>query len=245
MSDSAHRRSFSPTRWSLVASAGAEQDALRRREALQTLCQGYWYPLYAALRQMGCASGEAEDVLQEFFAMLIERSVIAAADPARGRFRAFLLAALRHFLANQRDKARAQKRGGGMQIISLDIAGAEDRYRQEPTHDLTAERLFDRRWAVQLLDRALGQLQEQYARDEKSALFEALKPMLTAADEPGESYARIAALMGMTPDAVKTAAHRLRRRYRDVLRAAIAETVADDAEIDQEIRYLFGALKST
>ncbi len=229
---------FATTHWSLVVAAQGASPAAR--EALAELCRLYWYPLYAYVRRRGHSDDEAQDLTQEFFARLLERNDLARLDPARGRFRAFLLAACRHFLANQRDHAHALKRGGGLRPLSLDLADSERRYASEPSHEQTPERLFERRWALTLLDCVLQRLRQHYETAGQLLLFERLKGSLTGAAT--DTYAESAAVLGMTEGAVKVAAHRLRQRYRDLLREEIARTVADPGEVDDEIRELFGAL---
>ncbi len=231
-------RVFATTRWSLVVAARGDSSAARA--ALAELCRLYWYPLYAFVRRRGHAHDEAQDLTQEFFTRLLERDDLAAVDPARGRFRAFLLAACRHFLSNEHDRATALKRGGGRQLLSLDFGDADRRYAAEPGHEQTPERLFERRWALTLLDRVVQRLREHYETAGQLPLFEALKGSLTGA--AGDSHAEAAAALGMTPGAVKVAAHRLRQRYRDLLRDEIAQTVEDPAAVDDEIRALFSAL---
>jgi len=229
---------FATTHWSLVVAArGASPVA---REALAELCRLYWYPLYAYVRRRGHSADEAQDLTQEFFARLLERDDLAGLDPARGRFRAFLLAACRHFLANQNDRAQALKRGGGLRPRSLDLADADRRYAAEPSHEQTPERLFERRWALTLLDRVLQRLRQHYETAGQLVLFERLKGSL--AGETDVPHAESAAALNMTEGAVKVAAHRLRQRYRDLLRDEIARTVAEPAEVDDEVRALFAAL---
>jgi RNA polymerase sigma-70 factor (ECF subfamily) len=239
-SDAGSSGRFATTHWSLIARA---QDAAapEARAALSSLCQLYWYPLYAFIRRRGAAVAEAQDLTQEFFARLLEKDFLANVEPGKGRFRSFLLAACKHFLANERDRARAQKRGGGRAPVSLDLHNAEDRYLLEPAHDLTAEKLFERRWALTLLDQVLARLRAEYEQAGKSALFEGLKNSL-AAGEAATPYAKLAGQLNMSEGAVKVAAHRLRRRYRQLLREEIARTVPDPANVDEEIRDLFQAL---
>ena len=237
-------RQFATTRWTLVAAAGRSATP-EARKALSELCRLYWYPLYAFVRRRGCDADEALDLTQGFFTRLIEKNDLADADPNRGRFRSWLLASVKHFLANQWDRATAQKRGGGRAVYSIDIDpdDAERRYRHEPAHALTPERVFDRRWALTLLEQALGELEAQCGREGKAALFEALRPTLTA-DSLADAapYRAVADRLGMSEGAVKVAAHRLRRDYRDVLRRNIAETVSTPQDVDDEIRDLFAAL---
>jgi RNA polymerase sigma factor (sigma-70 family) len=230
---------FATTRWSLVVAAGATGGSPEAREALETLCGACWFPLYAFARRTGAAREEAEDLVQGFFALLLEKGWLRQADRERGRFRTFLLAAFRHHAAHERDRGRAQKRGGGARLLSLDFAAGETRYLSEPAVDETPERLYERRWALALLDRALEGLRASYAGD-RAAVFEALRPHLTGGEPP--SLAETGAAIGLSEGATKVALHRLRRRYRDVLRATIAETVADPGEVDDEIHHLLAAL---
>jgi RNA polymerase sigma-70 factor (ECF subfamily) len=232
-------RSFATTHWSLVQQAGAGS-APASRQALATLCEAYWYPLYAYVRRRGVRADEAADLTQAFFARLLEKRDLKMADPQRGRFRSFLLAAMNHFLANHWRAMRAQKRGGGKAPIPLDAREGEDRYRLEPAHDLTAERIFQRRWALTLIEQALDDLRDRFAADGKARQFEALKPCLTG--DGGESYGAIGQSLGMNEGAVRVAVYRLRKRYRDALRDRIAQTVADPADVDQEMRELLASL---
>jgi RNA polymerase sigma-70 factor (ECF subfamily) len=233
--------SFAATRWTLVLAAGEGADQ-RHADALEELCQAYWQPIYAYIRHCGQPRSEAEDLTQGFFARLIEHSDLSAADPSRGRFRAFLMACLRNFMANQHDREIAAKRGGRVHITRLEFGNADQRYQREPAHDLTPDKLFERRWAMTVLDRVMTQLREYYSDAGKLPLFEALKPLLTKDDGEKNSCADIAAHLGTTSNAVKTAAYRLRTLYRQTLRAQIAETVATEEEIDQEIRHLLAVL---
>ncbi|MCK6478732.1 MAG: sigma-70 family RNA polymerase sigma factor [Planctomycetes bacterium] len=229
---------FRTTRWSLVVAAGAAEGT-EGRAALETLCRDCWFPLYAFARRGGAAPADAADLVQGFFADLLEREGIAAADPARGRFRTFLLAAFRHFASKERERARALKRGGGA-VLPLDFSDGESRYLAEPADDRTPERIYERRWALALLDRVLADLRADYA-GERAVLFETLGPWLAAAGDP-PSHAEAAARLGLSEGAVRVALHRLRRRYRDLLRGAIAETVGSPEEVDDEIRHLLEAL---
>ncbi len=231
---------FVTTHWSLVVSAG-RNDTPHARDALEKLCRSYWFPIYAFVRRQGHGPHDAQDLTQEFFARLLEKQQLAAADPARGRFRSFLLASLKHFLANEWDKTRAQKRGGGKILIPVDVATAETSCGLEPADQATAEKIFERRWALTLLDQVLRRLRAEYVRDGKENLFEQLKPTLTEASRT-VAYVEIATRLGTTEGAVKVAVHRLRQRYREVLRAEIADTVANPGEVEDEIRNLFAAL---
>ncbi len=231
---------FTTTHWSLVLAAAGGKDA-RGGEALDRLCQVYWYPLYAFVRRQGHAPHDAQDLTQEFFLRLLDKDFLADIDRSKGRFRSFLLAALKHFLSKQWARGKALKRGGGRTLLPLDTLSAEDRYRREPQDNATPERLFERRWALALLDQVLSRLSKEYDSARKRAVFEQLQGCLTG-DRDLLPYAELAARLGMTEGAVKVAVHRLRQRYRSVLRQEIAETVADPAEIDDEIRQLFAVL---
>lgn len=231
---------FAHTNWSVVVAATGN-DTTHARSALEKLCQAYWPPIYAFVRRQGHSPHDAQDLTQEFFARLLEKNYLAAVDRSKGRFRSFLLAALKHFLANEWDKARAQKRGGGKIPIPIEVATAESSCGFEPADNLTAEKIFDRRWALTLLEQVLKRLRQEYTRDGKEKLFNQLKPTLTE-NSRTVGYAQIAERLGSTEGAIKVAVHRLRQRYRELLRAAIAETVATDAEVEDELRNLFAAL---
>ncbi len=220
-----------------MAAGGASS---RAGEAMGELCGMYWYPLYAYLRRRGYETHEAEDLTQEFFARLLAQHFPAGVDRRKGTFRSFLLGALKHFLADQRDRDRAQKRGGGRTILSLDRLDAEARYRQEPARDLTPEKMFEKQWALSILEQVLSRLQAELVAEGKAALFEALKDVLTGAGT--SNYAAIGTRLGISEGAVKVAAHRLRRRYRALLRQEIVQTVAGPEEVEDEIRYLLTCL---
>jgi RNA polymerase sigma factor (sigma-70 family) len=227
---------FLTTHWSVVLAAGQTQDA-QAREALSTLCQTYWYPLYAYVRRQGQSPDDAQDLTQEFFARLLARNYLGEVRREKGRFRSFLLAALRHFLANEWDRRRRQKRGGGQPPVSLNLEGAETRYRLEPADPLTPERIFERRWALTLLEKVLQRLAQDYAAAGKQALFAQLESCLTG-ERGGLSYAELATRLKMNEGAIKVAVHRLRHRYRALLRSEIAQTVATPGEVEEEIRHL-------
>jgi RNA polymerase sigma-70 factor (ECF subfamily) len=231
---------FATTHWSLVAAAG-HQALPQARDALAALCTAYWYPLYCFVLRQGHDAPAAQDLTQEFFARLLEKDYLQAAERGRGKFRTFLLTCLRHFLANEHDRARAQKRGGGHSLLTLDFAAAEARVTGELCHDLTPERLFERRWALTLLEQVLGRLREEFTSAGNAVQFDALKSYLTA-DSPAASYAAVAERLGMSEGAVKVSVHRLRKRYRELLREEIGRTVDDPVQIDAEIRDLFAAL---
>jgi RNA polymerase sigma-70 factor (ECF subfamily) len=248
MTESEHRlpgqdggASFRTTHWSVVLAAG-RADSTTAREALERLCRAYWYPLYAYVRRRGCSPEDAEDLTQAFFARLLQKRWPDAADRGRGRFRSFLLGALKHFLANEWDKAHAQKRGGRVQVVSLDAPSGEERLRQEPeAREASPDREFDRRWALALLDTVLARLAREYAAAGKTRLFERLKVSL-GADRQSLDYPVLARELALSEGAARVAVHRLRQRYRALLRDEIAQTVASPAEVEDELRQLFAAL---
>jgi RNA polymerase sigma-70 factor (ECF subfamily) len=211
------------------------------REALTQLCEAYWYPLYAYVRRRVPSLHEAQDLTQAFFTHLLEQDAIAQAQPQRGRFRAFLLASLKNFLANQWQKQTALKRGGGARKLPLDFTSGESRYQIEPSHELTPERLFERRWITTLLDLVLARLREEQASAGKANHFDELKFALIGETADGD-YERAAAALDLTPAAAKQAAYRLRKRYRELLRAEVARTVAHDGDVEEEIGRLFEVL---
>jgi RNA polymerase sigma-70 factor (ECF subfamily) len=231
---------FVTTRWTVIATAGGSSSPEARR-ALTELCTAYWYPLYAYVRRKGMQPAEAQDLTQAFFTELLEKQRLQMADQQRGRFRSFLLASLNHFLANQWRQAHTLKRGGACQQLPLDFTTGEERYVQEPAHEQTPERIFERKWAVTLLDNTLSGLREEYAAAGKTRLFEVLKSHLGGSDER-TPYDELARQLEMSAGALKVAAHRLRKRYRELLRQEIAETVASADEIEDELRALFLAV---
>jgi RNA polymerase sigma factor (sigma-70 family) len=233
-------RAFPTTRWTLVMAAARDTTA-GARPALAELCERYWAPLYAYARRDGHSVEEAQDLTQAFFARFLEKDYVAAADPARGRFRSFLLASFKHFMSNERDRERAQKRGGGRFHVSLEFESAEASYRLEPPDTLTPEGLFERRWAIELIDRVITQLAADRAKVGAGDEFERLKGLLVGERDDGK-YSETAKVLGTTEGALRVTVHRLRRRFRDLLRAEIAATVADDSEIDREIRHLINAV---
>jgi RNA polymerase sigma factor (sigma-70 family) len=233
---------FPETQWSLVLRAGGPVDR-SAREALDLLCSAYWYPIYALIRRKGNNPHEALDLTQGYFCQLLEKGALATLDPRKGRFRAFLLTDCSHFLIDEHRRATAQRRGGGQTILSIDARTAEGRYLNEPGHDLTPERIFERNWARTLLERVLSLIKNEYVKAGKSVTFEQLKLVLVEAPRT-IPYAEIARRLGSTEDAIATAVHRLRKRYKETLRREIAATVADPADIDDEIRALFDALKT-
>jgi len=231
---------FAATRWTLVLSAARGTQTPRAAAAMAELCAIYWYPLYAFIRRRGLEAHEAEDLTQEFFARLLAKHSLVDVAPEKGKFRSFLLASVKHFLANEYDRAAAQKRGGGQKVIALDALRADSRWRLEPADELTPEKLFERRWALAVLDQVLTRLEAELAAAGKACQFEALKGFLTGAGQG--THAQLGDQLGMSPGAVKVTVHRLRRRYRQLLREEIAHTVADPREIDDEIRYLLSCL---
>jgi len=228
---------FATTHWSIVlaANSGAIPEA---REALEKLARTYWYPLYAYVRRRGRDAHEAQDLTQEFFACFLANDSLAKVNQEKGRFRSFLLAAMNHFLANEWKRGQTLKRGGAITFLSFDEATAEERYRLEPTTELTPERIYERQWALTLLDQVLVRLREDYVSEGKSKLFEQLRVFLSDA-KGAKSYAEAAASTGLSEVAARQAVHRLRQRYRELMRHEIAQTVSSPREIDEEIHHLF------
>jgi RNA polymerase sigma factor (sigma-70 family) len=229
---------FPTTRWSLVVAAGDphRKDA---QSALVSLCEHYWYPLYAYLRRRGYRDDEAQDLTQEFFIRVLEGRYLDRADPEKGRFRSFILTSLKFFVADEEDRQRARKRGGGM-VVPLEFSSGEERYQREPAHDETPERLFERRWALSLIDRVVEKLREEFVLHGRPEQFERLKVFLLGqADAP---YAALAQEMNTSEGALKVAIHRLRKRYRELFRQEIADTVADPVEVESELRFLAAVL---
>ena len=233
---------FATTHWSVVMAAGRPKSA-SYQQALETLCKTYWFPLYVYLRRQGYDSHRAEDYVQAFFAGLLAKHGLRLADPKRGKFRSFLLASLKHFLSNERARARAKKRGGGRKVLSLDFQNAESQYALEPRDELSPEKLFERSWALTVLDRTMARLQAEAISTNKQKLFDHLKVYLTA-EKSSIPYRDVAAELDMAEGTLRVAVHRLRRRYRELLRDEIAQTVTSDDQIDEEIRDLFAALGS-
>jgi RNA polymerase sigma-70 factor (ECF subfamily) len=233
----ASRASFHTTRWSVVAAAGAEG-----REALATLCSTYWYPLYAYARRSGRSADDARDLTQGFFARLLEKHDLARADPARGRFRSYLLSAFQNFMSNERERERALKRGGGAALVPIDVIHAETRFSQEPADPREPDRMFEREWALALLDRALARLADEQAHAKKGDVFAVLRGHLTAGEDAATS-AQITEQTGLSENAARVALHRLRKRYGELLRLEVVETLPDGREVEDEIRDLFDALR--
>jgi RNA polymerase sigma-70 factor (ECF subfamily) len=234
-------RHFETTHWSLVLAAGSDEAGRSRaRGALEELCRAYWYPLYAFVRFRGHSADEAKDLTQAFFLRIIETRGLTGADPARGRFRSYLLGALKHFLANEWHRSRAKKRGGGARVLEWDSLDPEARYALEPARWTNADAGFDREWARETTARALVKLEEEWAKRGRGELFDALRGSLGGGDPDRNE---VAEKLGMSVGAVKVAVHRLRKRYREFLRAEIAETVADPSEVEMEMRHLVNALR--
>jgi RNA polymerase sigma-70 factor (ECF subfamily) len=231
--------SFATTHWSLVLSA-SRLDSPDASKALGQLCRAYWYPLYAFVRRQGHDTHAAEDVTQEFFARLLEKNDLATASPERGRFRSFLLGALKHFLANDWRERRTQKRGGGQFIFSIDAADPEDRYRLEPADHATPEVMFERRWALTVLNRVIERLRAEFIDAGKADLFDELNAFLS--EKQPAAHAVIAARHGVSVSAVGVAIHRMRQRYGELLREEIAQTVSCPEEVDDEVRHLIAAV---
>jgi len=238
----ANERVFTTTHWSIVLAAG-HRESQQADAALENLCRVYWYPIYIFLRRSGCGAHDAEDLTQAFFERVLEKDYLRAVDRTKGKFRSFLLAMVRHFLANHRRDARTQKRGGGVQFICLDDESIEEPDLLPPENDVTPEQSFDRQWALTLLEQVIARLHEEYQEQDprKVALFDELKVFLTG-DKTASNYGEVAARLNTTEAAVKMAVSRMRRRYGQLLRAEIARTVSTPEEVDDELRALFAAL---
>jgi RNA polymerase sigma-70 factor (ECF subfamily) len=232
---------FATTRWTMLASAGGAEER-SAEEALETICRAYWFPLYAFVRRQGHTREEAEDLTQSFFADLLERKPWQQLDRERGKFRAFLLAALKHFLSNSREAAGSQKRGGKALHLSLDWQSADSRFDLADNSQSSPDQSYDREWGVQLLEQVLDHLREEALAEENTGRFEILKDFLSAGS--GEvSYESAAEALGLNPGAARVAVHRLRKRYRQLLREEIARTLADPALVEDELRSLFAAFR--
>lgn len=222
-----------------MRAAAAEESG--SEEALTALCQRYWYPLYAYVRRRGSSPHDAQDLTQSFFARLLEKRLLERVDPAKGKFRSFLLTSMKNFLTDEWGKAKAQKRGGSVTVVSIDEETAEDLYAHEPVDDLSPDQLYERRWAMTLLDQAMAALESEYEAAGKAELYRLLSGSLQGAKEA--SHAEVGAALGMAEGAVKVAAHRMRKRFRVHLRDEIARTVGEEADIDAELQELFAALR--
>jgi RNA polymerase sigma factor (sigma-70 family) len=231
---------FATTHWSVVLDASHATPG-RSRAALESLCSKYWYPLFVYVRRCGYAAPDAQDLTQQYFLQLLSKNWLAQANRERGRFRSFLLASMKHFLANEWDKLQAAKRGGKLHFLSLDFDTAETRLATEPSHDQSPDKAYDRQWAMELLDQVLAALKNEYAAMGKGHLFNELKEVLSRGREAGR-YSELGQRLGMSEGAVKVAVHRLRHRYRELLQLEIARTVADASQIQDELRHLFQAL---
>ena len=231
---------FATTSWTKVLAA-RDAPSTEARQALESLCRVYWYPLYALVRRQGHDAEESRDLTQAYFAELLEKGYLDDYDPERGRFRVFLMASVKHFLSKQRDKELAWKRGGRADVVSLDAQEVEGRYRFEPVDHLTPEQIFERRWALTVLERALGRLRREQEDTDHGAEFKHLEGFLTG-QQATASYREVAAELGTSEGAVKTSIHRLRQRFGQLLRSEIAETVSSPAEVDDEVKHLLGVI---
>jgi RNA polymerase sigma factor (sigma-70 family) len=231
---------FNTTHWSVVLHAG-EQSSSQAAAALGKLCETYWYPLYLFARRQGQPVEDAQDLVQGFFARVVEKDYIAVADRNKGTFRSFLLLAFKRYMANEWDRANRLKRGGGQAIVSLDEQNTEMRYREEPVDEMSPEKAFERRWAVTVLDKVRERLENEMAAVGKAKIFAELKAFLSGAATE-DTYADLGNRLGMSESSIKVTVHRLRQRYRELLRLEIANTVANPEAIDQEIQDLFAAL---
>jgi RNA polymerase sigma factor (sigma-70 family) len=235
----ATRDIFATTRWTVVVAAGSRSTP-SADVALEELCATYWYPLYAYVRRRGYSREDSEDLTQSFFVRFLRKNYLEKLSVEHGKFRAFLIASLKHFLANEWDRSQRQKRGGGIPCLSLDWQDADARYQIDPADDLSPDKIYDRAWAVTLLERVISRLREENAKEGKAVLFDRLKPFLTVgrSDIP---YAQAAVALAMAEGAVRVAVHRLRRRYRELLREEIGQTLSDPAQVEEEMRALFSA----
>ena len=231
---------FATTHWTVVLAAGRKSTP-QADVALEELCRTYWYPLYAYVRHHGHSREDAEDLTQSFFARFLEKNYLEGLRSEKGKFRAFLLAALNHLLCDERDRARAEKRGGGQPIVSIDETEAEQRYLQVPSRDLAPERVFDRRWALTVLEEALARLRREQLTSGRAQLFEPLSAFLSSEGSHAD-YDTLAPKLGMSASAVAVAVHRLRQRYRECIRLELAQTVASPEDLDEEMTYLFSVL---
>lgn len=236
------KEAFRTTRWSVVLRASDLENEASKRD-LEHLCRACWYPIYAFVRRQGYSAEDAQDLAQGFFVHVLENRVLSHADPERGRFRSFLLGALRHFVSNEARKMRTEKRGGKVTFVPMDAGDDEDRYDRELAHPESPEKLFERNWAENLLQRAVAALQKDYESCGKLHLFKALQPYLAGSANPN-SYQDLAKELGMSTGTVAVAVFRMRKRYGELLRNEIAQTVEDPSEVEQEIRFLLEAVAS-
>ena len=237
-----NRQLFHTTSWSIVIAAGQESSSVAK-QALSTLCEAYWYPLYAYARRQGRQHVEAEDLTQAFFVHLLEQDRIQVADQTRGRFRTFLLTSFRNFMNNQYRNDGTQKRGGGKQVLSLDFDKAHHRFENEPSYTPNPDREFERRWALALIAKAMERLEQEYSENDRSNSFQHLKLYLGGSSDR-VPYDELAEKLNMTGVAVKVAVHRLRKRCQKLLREEILQTVADESEVETELQHLFEALRN-
>ena len=233
---------FHTTHWTVVLAA-REKDGAAAREALASLCATYWYPLYAFIRRHGSSPHDAEDLTQEFFFRFLERNALERVQPAAGKFRSFLLVCLKNFLANERERSQAQRRGGGRPLVPLDSGDAETRYSLEPADHRAPEAAFERRWAYAVIERTMRELRREYSGGEKSDLFEALQGFLPGG-EGSVSRPDLPAKRDVSVGAIDVAVHRLRQRYGALLREQVAQTVSSEAEVEEEIRHLISVLSA-
>lgn len=232
--------SFATTHWSVVFAAG-DANSPQARAALESLCRSYWYPLYAYVRRRGRNAHDAQDLTQAFFLQLLDHGYLSHADPRKGRFRTFLLVALNRFLTNEWNHERALKRGGAFSFLSWDECKAEERYAAEPFARDSAELLFEQRWALTVVERAMNRLQQEFAAGDKKELFENLKGVLTG-DATSEPYATLAQRFQMTEAAIKMTAMRMRRRFGEILREEVANTLTNPTDLSDELRHLLAVL---
>jgi len=231
---------FATTHWSVVLAAG-DSSSPQHEQALNTLCQTYWFPLYAYLRRRGHDRHQAEDWTQAFFVQMLDKSSLGGVSPKPGKFRSFLLTALKNFVSDEHDRARAVKRGGTQKTLSMNFETAESQYTLEPTDELSPERLFERAWALTVLEQTMDRLEAELANANKKELFDFLR-VYVCGEPTTVTYRNVAARLNMTENAVKVTVHRLRRRYRELLRNEIAQTVLTEDQVDEEISYLFAAV---
>ena len=235
------RDAFPTTHWTLVVAAGGRKN-LERAQALESLCRSYWYPVYAFIRRRGYSPEQGQDLTQEFFLRILSGTFFERATPEKGRFRSFVLGAVKNFLADANDRETSQKRGGGVTTLTFDFEIGESNYAREPKHEETPERIFQRRWARALLDRVVATLREEHQSDGKLAQFNRLKGYL--AGDGDSKYSELAREFQLTESGIKSAIRRMRLRYRDLLRAEVASTVADPAEVDEELRFLLQSMSA-
>ncbi len=239
-----HPQAFHTTRWSLVLQAGLQgDDTVDSHQALAELCQAYWYPLYGYVRRQGHAEPDAKDLVQGFFEHLLEREMVATADPSRGRFRSYLLGSLKHYLSDEQRRRQAIKRGGQAETVSIDTEAGERLLQAENTDERDPEKLYHRGWAESLLNQAIDRLREAHVQVGKQALFEHLEPHLVGNDKTSDTRQALANKLGMTAGAISSSLHRMRQRYGELVREAIADTVSDPNEVDEELRFLMSVLR--